>query len=54
VTYLDKDLFTDVTEGERHEADLVVKARFCGEPAACWNHWGEWAWNIQHGGVLSR
>lgn len=26
--FLDKELFTDVTAGERQEADLVVKARF--------------------------
>lgn len=28
VDFLDKELFTDVTSGERHEADLVVKAKF--------------------------
>jgi len=27
---LDKELFTDLTRGERHEADLVVRARFRG------------------------
>jgi hypothetical protein len=26
--FMDKEVFTDVTEGSRHEADLVVKARF--------------------------
>ncbi len=26
--FLDKEVFTDVTAGERHEADLVVRARF--------------------------
>jgi hypothetical protein len=26
--FLDKEVFTDVTSGDRHEADLVVKARF--------------------------
>ena len=26
--FLDKEVFTDVTSGESHEADLVVKARF--------------------------
>lgn len=31
ITFLDKETFTDVTAGERHEADLVVKARFKGE-----------------------
>ncbi|HEY3864299.1 MAG TPA: hypothetical protein VGO59_20700 [Verrucomicrobiae bacterium] len=28
--FLDKEIFTDVTRGERHEADLVVRARFFG------------------------
>jgi hypothetical protein len=28
IEFLDKQVFTDVTEGEKHEADLVVKARF--------------------------
>ena len=28
VTFIDKEIFTDVTAGVRHEADLVVKARF--------------------------
>lgn len=31
--FLDKELFTDVTAGERHEADVVVKARFQGQDA---------------------
>jgi len=26
--FLDKEVFTDVTSGDRHEVDLVVKARF--------------------------
>src|SRR5215831_18893988 len=26
--FLDKEIFTDVTSGERHEADLVAKLRF--------------------------
>jgi hypothetical protein len=29
--FVDKEVFTDVTSGDRHEADLVVKARFRGE-----------------------
>jgi hypothetical protein len=33
VEFLDKEVFTDVTEGERHEVDLLVKARFRGQPA---------------------
>ena len=32
VEFLDKELFTDVTHGDRHEADLVAKARFRGQP----------------------
>jgi hypothetical protein len=31
VEFLDKELFTDVTQGERHEADLVARARFRGQ-----------------------
>ena len=30
--FLDKEVFTDVTHGERHEVDLVAKARFRGRP----------------------
>ena len=30
VTFLDKEIFTDVTAGERLEADLVARARFRG------------------------
>ncbi len=33
LVFLDKELFTDVTAGERYEADLVVKARFKDEDA---------------------
>lgn len=29
--FLDKEVFTDVTAGERYEADLVVKGRFQGK-----------------------
>lgn len=31
--FLDKEVFADVTAGERHEADLVVKAAFRGQGA---------------------
>lgn len=31
VEFLDKEIFTDVTHGERHEADIVAKARFRGK-----------------------
>ena len=30
ILFLDKELFTDVTSGERHQADLVIKAQFRG------------------------
>jgi len=33
LVFLDKELFTDVTAGERKEADLVVKAQFQGQDA---------------------
>jgi len=33
ISFLDKELFTDVTSGESHEADLVVKGRFRGKEA---------------------
>ncbi|MBA2748195.1 MAG: DUF4351 domain-containing protein [Tatlockia sp.] len=28
ITFLDKEVFTDITAGERYEADLIVKAKF--------------------------
>ena len=31
VTFLDKEIFTDVTAGEEYEADLVAKAKFLGQ-----------------------
>ena len=31
VVFLDKELFTDVTSGEQHEVDLVVRGRFKGQ-----------------------
>lgn len=31
--FLDKEVFTDVTSGERHEADLVVQARLRHQPS---------------------
>jgi len=33
VTFLDKELFTDIPGGERREADVVVKAQFRGQTA---------------------
>ena len=32
--FLDKEVFTDVTHGDRHEVDLVAKAKFRGKPLA--------------------
>lgn len=32
VEFLDKEVFTDVTQGERHEVDLVARGRFRGQP----------------------
>ncbi|MBE9194588.1 DUF4351 domain-containing protein [Synechocystis sp. LEGE 06083] len=31
--FLDKEIFTDVTFGERHESDLIVQAKFKGQDA---------------------
>ena len=31
IVFLDKEIFTDITAGERHEADLVIRARFKGQ-----------------------
>jgi predicted transposase YdaD len=31
IEFLDKEIFTDVTAGARHEADLIVKAKFKGK-----------------------
>ena len=31
IEFLDKEVFTDVTHGERHEADIVAKTRFRGK-----------------------
>ncbi|MBD1921147.1 DUF4351 domain-containing protein [Microcoleus sp. FACHB-831] len=31
IEFVDKEVFTDVTAGERYEADLVVKAKFQGQ-----------------------
>src|SRR5262245_37524430 len=31
IEFLDKEVFTDVTSGEKHEVDLIVKARFRGQ-----------------------
>jgi hypothetical protein len=33
IKFLDKEVFTDLTAGERHEVDLVVQARFQGADA---------------------
>lgn len=31
--FLDKELFTDLSSGERHEVDLLVRCRFRGRDA---------------------
>ena len=33
IVFLDKEIFTDVTSGERHEVDVIARARFRGRPA---------------------
>jgi hypothetical protein len=33
IEFLDKEVFTDVTSGEKHEADIVAKVRFRGRDA---------------------
>ncbi len=33
VTLLDKEIFTDVTAGEKYETDLIAKVQFLGNPA---------------------
>jgi len=33
LVFLDKEVFTDVTSGESHEADLVARAKFRGQEA---------------------
>lgn len=31
ISFIDKEVFTDVTAGERYETDLLVKVRFQGK-----------------------
>ena len=31
IEFLDKEVFTDVTAGETHEVDILVKAKFRGQ-----------------------
>ena len=33
ITFLDKEIFVDVTSGEKHEVDLVAKVKFLGKDA---------------------
>lgn len=33
IEFLDKEIFTDITQGQRYESDIVVKARFQGQEA---------------------
>lgn len=33
ITFLDKEVFTDVTAGDKYEADLIAQVQFRGEPS---------------------
>ena len=33
ITFLDKEIFTDVTEGDRHESDLIAQVNFRDQPS---------------------
>lgn len=33
ITFLDKEVFTDVTEGEKHETDLIAQVKWKGKPS---------------------
>lgn len=33
ITFLDKEIFTDVTAGDKYETDLIVKVKFLGQPS---------------------
>ncbi len=33
MTFLDKEVFTDVTEGEKHETDLIAQVKFRNQPS---------------------
>ena len=33
ITFLDKEVFTDVTAGKKYETDLLVGVQFRGEPS---------------------
>ena len=33
VSLLDKEIFTDVTAGDKYETDLIAKVKFLGEPS---------------------
>src|SRR5437899_1943927 len=45
ITFLDKEVFTDVAAGAKHTADFVVKARFRQREACCLVH-------LEHQGQL--
>ncbi len=36
---MDKEIFTDVTRGEKHEVDVLMKARFRGQEAFFLTMW---------------
>ncbi|MEI6371913.1 MAG: flagellar assembly protein H, partial [Nostocales cyanobacterium ELA608] len=33
IIFLDKEIFTDVTAGDKHETDLIAKVKFLGQPS---------------------
>ncbi|BAZ79637.1 hypothetical protein NIES73_08820 [Sphaerospermopsis kisseleviana NIES-73] len=33
ITFLDKEIFTDVTAGDKYETDLIAKVKFLGQPS---------------------
>jgi hypothetical protein len=33
IVFLDKEIFTDVTAGDKYETDLIVKVKFLGQPS---------------------
>jgi hypothetical protein len=39
ITFLDKEVFTDVTEGERYESDLVAQVKFRGKESWLFGTW---------------
>src|SRR5262245_43537722 len=38
ISFLDKEIFTDVSSGERHEVDVLARVRFRGQDSCCLLH----------------